>query len=71
MAFQTHWNRFSRMVGPLDPKMNQTTLDIAKMAYAWGREDAAVEQRVEDERLLAGQINNGLKGDDKNEGQTS
>jgi hypothetical protein len=44
-----------------------TVQRIAQMAYQWGREDAAVEQRIEEERRLAGQLNGGAS----NEGQSA
>jgi len=68
MAFQTHWNRFARLFTILPGKPSSGDYEsIAKMAYQWGREDAAVEQRIEEERRLAGQLSGGLS----NEGQSA
>lgn len=67
MAFQTHWNRFSKLGPVVKPMYDPLTVQrIAQIAYTWGREDAAVEQRIEEERRLAGQLNGGLS-----EGQTA
>jgi hypothetical protein len=60
MAFQQHWNRFHKLVAQGNSLANfNETQRIAQMAYQWGREDAAVEQRIEEERRLAGQLNGG------------
>lgn len=64
MAFQTHWNRFQKLILP--SKTTTSEERVARLAYAWGREDATVEQRLEDEKVIAGVLN-GVK----NEGQTA
>lgn len=66
MAFQTHWNRFVKTILPA--QTNSGDMHLARLAYTWGREDAAVEIRVEDERRLAGQLNS--LGVPSNEGQS-
>lgn len=65
MAFQTHWNRFQKLILP--SRTTPTEERVARLAYAWGREDATAEQRLEDEKVTAGFLN----GVTRDEGQTA
>lgn len=60
MAFNNHWNRFVKLVSAQDEYDMNDLSRVAQLAYTWGREDAEVEQRLEDERRLAGQLSGGL-----------
>lgn len=54
MAFQQHLTRYSKLV------MNSLTereKNLLQLGYQWGREDAAVEERAERERAIAGRMN--------------
>lgn len=54
MAFQQHLTRYSKLV------MNSLTereKNLLQLGYQWGREDAAVEERAERERVIAGRMN--------------